>query len=67
MGRVDEVQSEEVAQQGDRREDAYHSLANEGEDRQKSNGVRTQMHHVDLIVGKHGIEEIRKGRNQTRP
>ena len=25
------------------------------------------MHHVDLIVGKHDIEEIRKGRNQTRP
>src|SRR3954463_11602364 len=25
------------------------------------------MHHVDLIVGKHGIEEIRKGGNQTRP
>ena len=25
------------------------------------------MHHVDLIVGKHDIEEIRKGGNQTRP
>ena len=25
------------------------------------------MHNVDLIVGKHDIEEIRKGRNQTRP
>ena len=25
------------------------------------------MHHVDLIVGKHGVEEIRKGGNQTRP
>ena len=25
------------------------------------------MHHVDLIVGEHGIEEIRKGGNQTRP
>ena len=25
------------------------------------------MHHVDLIVGKHDIEEIRKGGNQIRP
>ena len=25
------------------------------------------MHYVDLIMGEHDIEEIRKGRNQTRP
>ena len=25
------------------------------------------MHHVDLIVGEYGVEEIRKGANQTRP
>ena len=25
------------------------------------------MHHVDLIVGEHDIEEIKKGGNQTRP
>ena len=28
-------------------------------------GIKVQ--HVDLIMGKHGIEEIRKGGNQTRP
>ena len=57
------MQSEEVAQLGDRWDDANHSLANEGEDRQKSNGVRTQMHHVDLIMVEHGVEEIGKGGN----
>ena len=25
------------------------------------------MHHVDLIMGEHDIQEIRKGGNQTRP
>ena len=25
------------------------------------------MHHMDLIMGKHDIEDIRKRRNQTRP
>ena len=25
------------------------------------------MHHVDLIMGEHDIEEIGKGGNQTRP
>ena len=25
------------------------------------------MHHMDLVMGKHGIEEIGKGGNQSRP
>ena len=67
MGRVDKMQREEVAQQGNRRRDAHHGFADEGEDRKEGDGFRTQMHHVDLIVGKHDVEEIKKGRNQTRP
>ena len=25
------------------------------------------MHHVDLVMGKYGVEEIGKGGNQSRP
>ena len=67
LGRVDKMQREEVAQQGNRRRDAHHGFADEGEDRKEGDGFRTQMQHVDLIVGEHDIEEIRKGGNQTCP
>ena len=56
-----------MAQQGNRRRDAYHHLAHESKDSQKGNGLRPEVHHVDLIMGEHGIEESRKGGNQTRP
>ena len=56
-----------MAQQGNRRRDAHHRLIDKGEDGKKSNGFRTQMHHMDLVTGKHGVEEIREGGNQSRP
>ena len=46
---------------------AYHCLANKGEDNQEGNRLRPEVHHVDLIMGVHHIEESGKGGNQTRP
>ena len=54
-------------QQGNGRGNAHHCLANKSEDKQEGNGLRPEVHHVDLIMGKHRIEESGKGGNQARP
>ena len=64
---IAQAQRKEVAQQGNRRRDAYHRLAHKSKDGQEGNGLRPEVHHVDLIMGEHIIEESRKGGNQTRP
>ena len=67
LGGVDKAQREEMVQQGNRRKDAHHCLTNESKYHEKSDGFRTQVHHVDLIMGKYIIEEVGKGGNQSRP
>ena len=56
-----------MAQEGNRRRNPHHGLADEGEDSKQSNGLGAKMHHVDLVMGKHRIEESGKGGNQARP
>ena len=40
---------------------------NKGEDGKKGNGLGIKMHHMDLIMGKHCIEEGRERGNQASP
>ena len=56
-----------MAQEGNGGRNAHHDLANKGEDSKESNGLGTKVHHVDLVMGEHRIEESRNGGNQTRP
>ena len=56
-----------MAQQGNGRMNAYHCLANKSKDSQKGDGLRPEVHHADLIMAEHCIEESGKGGNQTRP
>ena len=66
-GAVAADSGKEVAQQGNGRRNAYHRLTNKSKDNQKSNGLRPEVHHADLIMGEHRIEESGKEGNQTRP
>ena len=40
---------------------------NKGEDGKKGNGLGIKMHHMDLIMGKHCIEEGGERGNQASP
>ena len=53
----------EVTQESNERRNPHHGLADEGEDSKQSNGLGAKMHHVDLVMGKHRIEEGGKGGN----
>ena len=55
-----------MAQEGNGRGNAHHGFAYEGEGSKKSNGLGIEMHHMDLVVGKHGIEESRERRHGTQ-
>ena len=54
-----------MEQQGNGRRNVHHCLAKKSEDSQEGNGLRPEVHHVDLIMGEHRVEESRKG--GTRP
>ena len=52
-------------QEGNGGRNAHHGLADKGEDSKKSNGLGTEMHHMDLVMGKHRVEEGRERGNQA--
>lgn len=54
-----------MAQKGNGRRNPHHGLADKGEDSKQSNGLGAKMHHVDLVMGKHRIEEGVKWGNQA--
>ena len=56
-----------MAQEGDGRSNSHHGFANKGEDGEKSNGLGIKVHHMDLIMGKHHIEEGGERGNQASP
>ena len=56
-----------MAQEGHRRSNAHHGLADNGEDGEKGDGLGIKVQHMDLIVGKHDIKEGGEGRNQASP
>ena len=56
-----------MAQEGNGRSNAHHGFTKKGEDSKKGNELRIKMHHMDLIVGKHNIEEGGERGNQTSP
>ena len=56
-----------MAQEGNRRNNAHHGLANEGKDNEKGNGLGIKMQHVDLVMGEHCVEEGGERGNQASP
>ena len=56
-------QEREVVEKGHGRSNANHGLANEGEDGKKGHGLGIKVQHVDLIMGKHCVEEGGERRN----
>ena len=46
-----------MAEKSHTRSNAYHGLANEGKDGKKGHGLGIKVQHVDLIMGKHCVEE----------
>ena len=61
------MQREEMAQEGNGRSNAHRGLANKGEDGEKGNGLGIKMQHVNLVMGKHCVEEGGERGNQARP
>ena len=56
-----------MTEKGHGRSNAHHGLANEGEDGEKGHGLGIKVQHMDLIMGKHGVEEGGERRNQASP
>ena len=54
-------------QEGNGRSNAHHGLANKGEDGEKGNGLGIKMQHVNLVMGKHCVEEGEERGNQASP
>ena len=48
-----------------RQSNAHEGLAREGKGGEEGDGSRIQMHHVDLEVRNHGVEEVRERRQQA--
>ena len=61
------MQREEMAQESHRRSNAHHGLVDKGEDGEKGDRLGIKVQHMDLVMGKHGIEEGGEGRNQASP
>ena len=56
-----------MAEKGHGRSNAHHGLANKGEDSKKGHRLGIKVQHVDLIMGKHCVEEGGERRNQASP
>ena len=56
-----------MTEKGHRRKNAYHGLANKGEDGKKGHGLGIKVRHMDLIMGKHCVEEGGERGDQASP
>ena len=48
-------------------EQSHHGLANKGEDNEKGNKLGINVQHVNLVMGKHDVEEGGERRDQAGP